>query len=192
MWWIPVLQAIGMNAAKNVVTGQDPLKGAVEAGVTGGVLGGFNPGASANGVSGVGGSTGGVAGVGTVPSAAGAGGGISSSSIIPGSLESEGLLKFNSATGSYLNPSQYVGESIGMPTFTGGQGLLSNAADEAGAMFGNLTPENLSGVASLLGGEQDTNQYQQMAGTGGGVKRGAGGNLAVQFPQAKVFKRRKA
>jgi len=189
-WWIPVLQAIGMNAAKNVVTGQDPLKGTVEAGVTGGILGGLSPVTSGAEVSGVGSSTGGVAGVGTVPSAAGAGGGISS--VIPGSLESEGLLQFNSATGNYLNPSQYVGESIGMPTFTGGQGLLSNAADEAGSMFGNLTPENLSGVASLLGGEQDSSQYQQMAGTGGGVKRGAGGNLAVQFPQAKVFKRRKA
>jgi hypothetical protein len=191
-WWIPVLQAIGMNAAKNVVTGQDPLKGSIEAGVTGGILGGFSPASSGAEVSGVGSSTGGVAGVGTAPSAAGAGGGISSSGIIPGSLESEGLLQFNKATGTYLNPSQYVGESIGMPTFTGGEGLLSNAASEAGSMFGNLAPENLSGVASLLGGEQDTNQYQQMAGTGGGVSRGNASNLAVQFPQAKVFKRRKA
>ena len=189
-WWIPVLQAIGMNAAKNVVTGQDLLKGSVEAGVTGGILGGFSPTSSGAEVSGVGGSTGGVAGVGTAPSAAG--GGISSSGIVPGSLESEGLLKFNSATGTYLNPSQYVGESIGMPTFTGGQGLLSNAADEAGSMLGSLTPENLSGVASLLGEQQDTGQYRQMAGTGGGVSRGSGQGLAVQMPQAKVFKRRKA
>lgn len=189
MWWIPVLQAIGMNAAKNVVTGQDPLKGAVEAGVTGGVLGGFSPASSGAEVSGVGSSTGGVAGVGTAPSAAGANGGISSA--IPGSLESEGLLKFNSATGTYLNPSQYVGESIGMPTFIGGQGLLSNAADEANSMFGNLTPENLSGVASLLGEQQDTGQYRQMAGTGGGVKQGSGQGLSVQMPQAKIFKRRK-
>ena len=108
-WWIPVLQAIGMNAAKNVVTGQDPLKGSIEAGVTGGILGGFSPASSGAEVSGVGSSTGGVAGVGNVPNAAGAGGGISSA--IPGSLESEGLLQFNSATGTYLNPSQYVGES---------------------------------------------------------------------------------
>jgi len=190
-WWMPVLAALGVNAGKNLLTGKNITDNAAQAGLVGGITGGLLnntiPGAE---VSGVGSSTGGVAGVGTVPSAAGAG--ISSSSIIPGSLESEGLLQFNSATGNYLNPSQYVGESIGMPTFTGGQGLLSNAADEAGSMFGNLTPENLSGVASLLGGEQDPSQYQQMAGTGGGVKRGAGGNLAVQFPQAKVFKRRKA
>jgi hypothetical protein len=192
-WWVPVLTALGINAGKNILTGKNITDNAIQAGVTGGILGNFSPTSSGAEVSGVGGSTGGVAGVGTVPSAAGAGGGISSSGIVPGSLESEGLLKFNSATGTYLNPSQYVGESIGMPTFTGGEGLLSNAASEAGSMLGNLAPENLSGVASLLDGQQNTSGYQQMAGTGGGgVSRGNANNLAVQFPQAKVSKRRKA
>jgi len=188
-WWMPVLAALGVNAGKNILTGQDPLKNAAQAGLVGGLTGGLlNNTISGAEVSGVGNSTGGVAGVGTVPSAAG--GGISSA--IPGSLESEGLLQFNSATGTYLNPSQYVGESIGMPTFTGGQGLLSNAADDIGSMFGSLTPENLTGVASLLGEQQDTGQYRQMAGTGGGVSRGSGQGLAVQMPQAKLSKRRKA
>ncbi len=188
---MPVLAALGVNAGKNILTGQDPLKNAAQAGLVGGLTGGLlNNTISGAEVSGVGGSTNGVAGVGTAPSAAG--GGISSSAIVPGSLESEGLLQFNQATGTYLNPSQYVGESIGVPTFTGGKGLLSNAADEAGSMLGNLTPENLSGVQSLLGEQQDTGQYRQMAGTGGGVSRGSGQGLAVQMPQAKVFKRRKA
>jgi len=172
-WWMPVLAALGVNAGKNLLTGKNITDNAAQAGLVGGLTGGLLnntiPGAEVSSVA-----------------------GSDVASAIPGSLESEGLLQFNPATGTYLNPSQYVGESIGMPTFTGGEGLLSNAASEAGSMFGNLAPENLSGVASLLGGEQDTNQYQQMAGTGGGVKRGAGGNLAVQFPQAKVFKRRKA
>ena len=171
-WWIPVLQAIGMN----ILTGQDPLKGSIEAGITGGVTGGIGGTAT--------GTTDGLLGN-TIPGAS------TASSVIPGSLESEGLLQFNSATGNYLNPSQYVGESIGMPTFTGGQGLLSNATDELGSMFGNLTPENLTGVASLLGEQQDTSQYRQMAGTGGGVKQGSGQGLSVQMPQAKIFKRRK-
>jgi hypothetical protein len=188
MWWLP----FAINAGKNLINGEPQTKGLIESAalsMTGNLLGNTVPGAE---VSGVGGSTGGVAGVGTAPSAAGAGGGISSSGIVPGSLESEGLLKFNSATGTYLNPSQYVGESIGMPTFTGGEGLLSNAASEAGSMLGNLAPENLSGVASLLDGQQNTSGYQQMAGTGGGgVSRGNASNLAVQFPQAKVIKRRK-
>ena len=189
-WWIPVLQAIGMNAAKNVVTGQDPLKNAAQAGITGGILGGLSPVTSGAEVSGVGSAPSGVSGVGAAPSAAGANGGISSA--IPGSLESEGLLQFNSATGTYLNPSQYVGESIGMPTFTGGEGLLSNFAGDIGANLSNISPQNLYGVASLLGDQQDTSQYRQMAGTGGGVSRGSGQGLALQMPQAKVFKRRKA
>jgi len=172
MWWIPVLQAIGMNAAKNIATGQDPLKGGIEAGITGGVTGG------------IGGTTSGTTGGlldNTIP-------GAGVSSIVPGSIESAGMTNVG---GTFYNPDYFVGESIGMPTFTGGQGLLSNAADEVGSMFGNFTPENLTGVASLLGEQQDTSQYRQMAGTGGGVKQGSGQGLSVQMPQAKIFKRRK-
>lgn len=153
-----------INAGKNLITGQPQTKGIIESGVSS-LTGNLLPGAEAT-------------------SAA--------QNIVPGSLESEGLLQFNSATGNYLNPSQYIGESIGMPTYTGGQGLLSNVADDIGSSLGNLTPENLSGVASLLGEQQDTSQYQQMAGTSGGMKQGSGSNLAVQFPQAKVFKKRRA
>ena len=178
-WWMPVLAALGVNAGKNILTGQDPLKNAAQAGITGGITGGLLnntiPGAEVSGAGGVTSDTTNAL----------------FNNAIPGSLESEGLLQFNQATGTYLDPSQYVGESIGMPTFTGGQGLLSNAADEVGSMFGNLTPENLSGVASLLGEQQDTGQYRQMAGTGGGVKQGSGQGLSVQMPQAKIFKRRK-
>ena len=189
-WWMPVLAALGVNAGKNILTGQDPLKNAAQAGLVGGLTGGLlNNTISGAEVSGVGGSTGGVAGVGTAPSAAG--GGISSSGIVPGSLESEGLMK-TIGDGSTLYNQDYFANVLGNPIYKGGEGLLSNAADEAGSMLGNLTPENLSGVASLLGEQQDTSQYRQMAGTGGGVSRGSGQGLAVQMPQAKVFKRRKA
>lgn len=170
-WWIPVLQAIGINAGKNILTGQNPLKGGVEAGITGGVTGGF-------------GGEGGLLGN-TIPGAEATS---AAQNIIPGSIESE--LGMAGADGVFRNK-DYFANVLGTPVYTGGEGLLSNVASEAGSMLGNLTPENLSGVASLLGEQQDTSQYQQMAGTGGGMKQGSGGNLAVQFPQAKVFKRRK-
>lgn len=173
MWWIPVLQAIGINAAKNIVTGQAPLKGGIEAGITGGVtgvLGGTTTG-----------TTGGVLDN-TIP-------GAGVSSVVPGSIESAGMVP--GTYGNLVNHEYFVGEGTPFQTYTGGQGLLSNVADDIGSSLSNLTPENLSGVASLLGEQPDTSQYRQMAGTGGGVSRGSGQGLSVQMPQAKIFKRRK-
>jgi hypothetical protein len=189
MWWLP----FAINAGKNLINGEPQTKGLIESAalsMTGNLLGNTVPGAE---VSGVGGSTGGVAGVGNVPNAAGAGGGISSatSNIIPGSLESEGLLK-TIGDGSTLYNQDYFANVLGNPVYTGGEGLLSNVAGDIGASLGNISPQNLYGVASLLGDQQDTSQYRQMAGTGGGVSRGSGQGLALQMPQAKVFKRRKA
>ena len=166
---MPVLAALGVNAGKNILTGQDPLKNAAQAGLVGGISGGLLNN--------------------TISGAEVASGATDVASAIPNSIESAGMTNVG---GTFYNPDYFVGESIGMPTFTGGQGLLSNSADEAGSMLGSLTPENLSGVASLLGEQQDTSQYRQMAGTGAGVSRGSGQGLAVQMPQAKVFKRRKA
>jgi len=165
MWWMPILTALGINAGKNILTGNNPLKGSVETGITGGVTGGLlqTP----------------------IPGAEVA----SAQNIIPGSIESE-LGAINPVTGTYLAKDQYT-NFLGNPIYKGGEGLLSNAASEAGSMLGKLAPDNLSGVASLLSDSQDTSQYRQMAGTGGGMKQGSGGKLAVEFPQAKVFKRRK-
>lgn len=171
-WWFPVLQAIGINAGKNILTGQNPLKGGIEAGITGGVTGGLSGTTT--------GTTGGLLDN-TIP-------GAGVSSIVPGSIESAGMTNVG---GTFYNPDYFVGESLEIPTYTGGQGLLSNVADDIGSSLSNLTPENLSGVASLLGDQPDTSQYRQMAGTGGGVKQGSGQGLSVQMPQAKIFKRRK-
>ena len=167
-WWMPVLAALGVNAGKNILTGQDPLANAAKAGLVGGISGGLLNN--------------------TIPGAEVASGATDVASAIPGSIESAGMTNVG---GTFYNPDYFVGESLGIPTYTGGQGLLSNVADDVGSMFGNLTPENLSGVASLLGEQQDTGQYRQMAGTGGGVKQGSGQGLSVQMPQAKIFKRRK-
>lgn len=168
---MPVLAALGVNAGKNILTGQDPLANAAKAGLVGGISGGLLNN--------------------TIPSADVASSGATDiASAIPGSLESESLLK-TIGDGSTLYNQDYFANVLGNPIYKGGDGLLSNVADEAGSMLGNLTPENLSGVASLLGEQPDTSQYRQMAGTGGGVKQGSGQGLSVQMPQAKIFKRRK-
>ena len=69
--------------------------------------------------------------------------------------------------------------------------MLSNVAGDVKSALSDIAPQNLLGVASLLD-QPDTSQYRQMAGTGGGVSRGSGQGLAVEMPQARVFKRRKA
>jgi hypothetical protein len=210
VWWVPILAALAANSAKNVATGKPVLKNSLQAGVIGGLTGGM--GAAAGGAAAGAGSAAGGAAAGagsaaatTGATSAGAGGllgstsasGLSSglstsipsatSSIIPGSIESSGMTNVG---GTFYNPDYFVGESVGNPIYTGGEGLLSNAGSELKSMVGNISPQNLQGVASLLSPQQDTGQYQQMAGTGG-VSKGNGG-LAVQMPQAKVFKRRKA
>jgi hypothetical protein len=160
-WWMPVLTALGINAGKNILTGQDPLQGAAQAGLAGGV--------------------GGLLGT-TIPGAEVA------TNPVAGSIADSGMV---SVGGTFYNPEYFAGTSLGMPMYTGGKGLLSNVAGDIGASLGDITPQNLLGVASLLD-QPDTSQYRQMAGTGGGVSRGSGQGLAVEMPQARVFKRRKA
>lgn len=232
-WWIPVLQAIGINAAKNVVTGQDPLKGTIEAGVTGGVLGAFNPsGAVSAGDAAVASNE---AAALSQNSVANLTGNVPTSEIgmantfntSQGGLLSESPAKYLGSTGEigsnmgfvtkpsvennfvYSSPDviesdlgmagadgvfrnqDYFANVFGNPIYTGGEGLLSNIGDELKTSLSSITPKNLLGVASLLD-QPDTSQYRQMAGTGGGVSRGSGQGLAVEMPQARVFKRRKA
>lgn len=66
---------------------------------------------------------------------------------------------FNPATGTYLNPEYFVGASSSMPVFTGGQGLVSNALSDLSNyipsyMQDNFTPQNMLGVANILGQQQ--------------------------------------
>lgn len=66
---------------------------------------------------------------------------------------------FNPATGTYLNPEYFVGAGSSMPVFTGGQGLVSNALSDLSNyipsyMTDNFTPQNMLGVANILGQQQ--------------------------------------
>lgn len=163
-WWVPVLQAIGINAGKNILTGQDPLKNTIPAAASGGV--------------------GGLLGT-TIPGAEVT---ANPATSIPGSIADSGMVNIG---GTFYNPEYFAGTSLGVPMYTGGEGLLSNVAGDIKSALGDISPQNLMGVASLLD-QPDTSQYRQMAGTGGGVSRGSGQGLAVEMPQARVFKRRKA
>ena len=164
--WPQILAALALNAGKNLING-DPLeKNAVPAAASGGV--------------------GGLLGT-TIPGAEVAT--PATNSIIPGSIESE--LGMAGADGVFRNQ-DYFANIFGNPVYTGGEGLLSNVAGDVKSALGDITPQNLLGVASLLDQQPDTSQYRQMAGTGGGVSRGSGQGLAVEMPQARVFKRRKA
>lgn len=66
---------------------------------------------------------------------------------------------FNPTTGTYLNPEYFVGAGSSMPVFTGGQGLVSNALSDLSNyipsyMRDNFTPQNMLGVANILGQQQ--------------------------------------
>ena len=171
-WWMPVLQAIGINAAKNVVTGQDPFKNALQAGVTGGVLGAT---AGSTNVSGVGSAPSGVSGVGSAPSAASSS--LGTNSGLLGSNTIESVMGPANAAGTYTN-SDYFSNILGNQVYTGNDGLLSQIGTGAGSIFdmaknelgGSMTPQNLIGVANLL--SQDNQQPQNFA-PAGGVKQGS-------------------
>lgn len=110
------------------------------------------------------------------------------SAIVPGSIESAGMV--TGASGNLVNPEYFVGAGTPFQTYTGGEGLLSNAFGDIKAAMPDITPQNMIGLASLLN-QPDTSAYQSQAGVGG-VSRGSGQGLAVEMPQARVFKRRKA
>lgn len=66
---------------------------------------------------------------------------------------------FNPTTGTFLNPEYFVGAGSSMPVFTGGQGFVSNALDDLSNyipsyMRDNFTPQNMLGVANILGQQQ--------------------------------------
>ncbi len=162
-----------IGAGLGAITNKDPIKGAI-------IGGGLGYG---------GGLLAAPAGA-TATTAATTGAATGAGAIVPGSIESAGMV--TGASGNLVNPEFFVGAGTPFQTYTGGEGLLSNFAGDIGSNISNISPQNLQGVASILGDQQDTSQYRQMAGTGGGVKQGSGQGLAVQMPQAKVFKRRKA
>ena len=192
MWQfaLPALKAIGINAGMNVIRRKPIFENAATAGITGGILGGFNPASSsASGVSGVGGSTGGVAGVGTVPSGAVAAGGV------PGAGTIESVMGPANAAGTFTNP-DYFANILGNQVYTGNDGLLSQIGTGAGSIFDSaqaslgdeLTPQNLLGVSMLL---NNMNTMPRPVATSGGGMQGGTPPKFEPFKTGQVYERKR-
>jgi len=176
---IPFAKALAVNTGKNVLTGQDPLKNAGNALISGGIMGGIGGEfAGADAVSGVGSPTGGVAGAGAVPTSA----------IVPNSIESSGMV-FNPSTGTYLNPENFIGASTPFATYTGGEGLLSNAMGNITSTLPDyVTPQNLVGAANIL--SQSQPQQMPMQAPRANVSRGNMPQGNIDYGMARPIKRR--
>ena len=169
-FFAPMLWGAGIGLGTSLLTKRDPLTGALIGGATGGLLGGQG---SLLGDSLF--KTGSVAGQ-AVPTTAGA---FEASMGLPqttAALESTGMV-LNPSTGTYLNPEYYVGAQTPLATYTGGEGLLSNAMGNIGDKIPDVskyaTPQNLMGVGNIF---SDINATPKIASPGGGVKGGGAVN----------------
>lgn len=190
-WWLPILQAVGINAAKNVVTGQDPLKGSVEAGVTGGILGGFNGGNFLQGSSAVPTSSGAFEASMGLNNAYNAG----SLAGLPGSGTIESVMGQAGADGVFRNK-DYFSNILGSPTYTGNEGLLSQIGTGANSIWDTakanlpdyVTPQNLMGAANII---NNTQMPQRQFAPAGGVRQGQTQGLNVEMGGARPISMRR-
>ncbi len=167
----PALTAIGINSGINLLRRKPLLQNAGTAGVTGGVLGGY-------------GQPGGIFGTTPVQTA-----GAASNTIVPGSIES--VMGQAGADGVFRN-AEYFSNILGMPTYTGGEGLLSNAIGNIGDKFSGLseyaTPQNLLGVSALLSNMNE--MPRPVAASGGGMQGGTPPKFEP-FVTGKVYERKR-
>ena len=143
---LPMLYGALAGGGINILRGKNPLKGALLGGALGGLGGMFSP---------------------AVAGTAGATGTATSGAVLPGTVESMGLV-FNPATGTYLAPEAFLGASTAFPVFTGGEGLLSNAFGNISSSIPSsvkdyMTPQNMIGVANMA--MQNQAPLQNIGGT---------------------------
>lgn len=169
------------------------LQGAALGGAGGG-LGGLASnaiqGAGIAGAAGGAGGVGGSLGAGAIPTSASAFNQSMGLSALPGmgTIESAGLV-FNPTTGTYLNPAYYAGASTPFATYTGGQGLLSNATSGLlNKLPDYVTPQNVIGAANILSNTQS--QQQMPTAPSGGVRQGQTSGLNVNMGNAQLIRRR--
>lgn len=138
-----VLPMMGIGAGLGLLTGG--TKGALRGAALGGIGGGINNLASTGSLLGASPVGAKVAEAGMAANAAAA---------APQAMGNFAL----TPSGTILNMDYYQ-NVLGTPVFTGGQGLVSNALSDLSnyipsSLTNNLTPQNMLGVASLLGQQQ--------------------------------------
>lgn len=197
---VPMMIGAGVGGGLNLLRGKSLggiLQGAALGGAGGALTGGIG--------SAFGGATGGTAGgaaSGVAPATAAefeAAMGLPSSALVgagaplASAMPTGAGMVFNPSTGTYLNPEYYVGASTPMATFTGGEGVLSNAMGNIGASIPQsvkdyATPQNLLGVAQLA---TDQPRQAPLQNIGGQISRGqAPSFVPFNVGQVQGLKRR--
>ena len=184
----PMLIGAGVGALGGVVTGNNPLKTAAlgaTIGGTGGAAGAWGGGQAAVAKG---------AGSSIIPQSAGA---FEASMGLPqttAAIESAGMV-MNPATGTLLNPEYYAGAQSPLATYTGGEGLFSNAMGNIGSSIEDIKP--YFNVQNLQGAAMVANQFQPRpmpSSSGGRITQGQapapalGGNiqtLLARMPERK-------
>lgn len=98
---------------------------------------------------------------------------------------------FNPTTQTWLNPEYYVGTASPLATYTGGEGILSNALGNISSNLPDyVTPQNLLGAANVLSNITPRQQQQISPSPTGGVRQG-GSVQTVNYGMAQPIPRRK-
>ena len=119
-----------------------------------------------------------------------------SGSIVPGSIESTGMV-LNPATGAYTNP-DYFANILGNQVYTGNEGLLSQVGTGAGSIFDTVntdlgeyaTPQNLLGVSMLMNNMSQARPMPSMGSGGGGMQGGTPPKFEP-FKTGQVYERKR-
>jgi hypothetical protein len=112
---------------------------------------------------------------------------IPSSAIIPGSIESSGMVA--GASGNLVNPEYFVGAGTPFQTFTGGEGVLSNAFQNFSSNLPDyVTPDNVVGAANIL--SQSQPQQMPMPTSSASVSRGSPSQGNIDYGMAQPIRRR--
>jgi hypothetical protein len=173
---LPFAKALAVNTGKNILTGQDPLKNAGTALVTGGILGGVS---------------GDFAG-------ADAMGGAQPTSFMPPTMAEDGAFKaFNMATNA---PTGFAvteaARQAANPLIAGGASAGGLSIDPAASGFSRfldglpdyVTPENVLGAADIL--SQSQPRQMPMPTSSASVSRGTPRQGAIDYGMAQPIRRR--
>jgi len=93
------------------------------------------------------------------------------------------------ASGNLVNPEYFVGAGTPFQTFTGGEGVLSNAFQNFSSNLPDyVTPDNVVGAANIL--SQSQPQQMPMPTSSASVSRGSQRQGNIDYGMAQPIKRR--